>query len=178
MLITALSYTKHSSISIKFITRHYQMLHKKQRPLDVTIISSWHARRRHKTFTASDSHATSSLCIKLRPLYSRHGWSCGSYCSHFKVRWQILSSTDETSSDLEGVGKVCYRPNLEEKTYCASQKRMLYIYIYYLLLQVGLYPVAVVLQWHITHNNTQHSKQYTTHKLTKTIKNTLQKKSS
>ena len=35
----------------------------------------------------------------------------------------------------------------------------IYIYIYYLLLQVGLYPVAVVLQWHrityitkITHN--------------------------
>jgi hypothetical protein len=32
------------------------------------------------------------------------------------------------------------------------------IYIYNLLLQVSLYPVAVVLQWHVTQNNIHHKK--------------------
>ena len=35
---------------------------------------------------------------------------------------------------------------------------------------MGLHMVAVVLQKHKTQNNTQHLKQYTTHKITKTIK--------
>jgi hypothetical protein len=34
---------------------------------------------------------------------------------------------------------------------------------------MGLYPVAVVLQWHITHNNIHHTQQ---HKTLKTIHNT------
>jgi hypothetical protein len=50
-----------------------------------------------------------------------------------------------------------------------SVPAIIYIYIYNLLLQVGLYPVAEVLQWHITQNNIHHKKQHTT---LKTIHNT------